>query len=327
MPEQLSTTQLRRAIHAVGVLAEVDDLSDYPEAATRALRCLMPCGHCGYNAIDLDSGQAIVVADPPGTVFHGGPEALAELGHQNPLIVRALAGDRSVLRLSDHITRRELHRTQLYQDVYRRIALEYQLGVQLPPIGHSLGRSGEFVGLSLARERCDFTAEERLLLGLVQPHFAGTLQRLHELALAQAIRSGLAHDDAGWLLLVTADDIVAWASEGADEALGACVGELLHLAGRSVTVRRVPDAYPGLDALHIALRQRPSREALRELGLSKRQAEVWDLASRGLTAQGIADELCLSRRTVEKHLEAIYARLGVRSRVQGILATMPADRA
>ena len=35
---------------------------------------------------------------------------------------------------------------------------------------------------------------------------------------------------------------------------------------------------------------------------------------RGLASAEIADTLCISRRTVEKHLENIYGKLGVDSR-------------
>jgi DNA-binding CsgD family transcriptional regulator len=52
-----------------------------------------------------------------------------------------------------------------------------------------------------------------------------------------------------------------------------------------------------------------------------RQAEVLALALEGLSAQQIADALVLSRRTVEKHFGAIYARLGVNTRAQAIAAT------
>jgi len=48
---------------------------------------------------------------------------------------------------------------------------------------------------------------------------------------------------------------------------------------------------------------------------------VLALATRGLSAQQIADSLVLSRRTVEKHFGAIYAQLGVSNRAQAIAVT------
>ena len=45
--------------------------------------------------------------------------------------------------------------------------------------------------------------------------------------------------------------------------------------------------------------------------LSAREFEVLELASQGLTNEAIADLLCLSVRTVERHLTNVYVKLGV----------------
>jgi DNA-binding CsgD family transcriptional regulator len=306
-------------LSAAGELAELRVFEEFPVRATEVLRELIPCEHCGYNAIDLETGRAVVVANPREVVFEGGPEALVQLGHQNPLITRALAGDHGVQRLSDHITRRQLHRTQLYQDVYRRSSLEYQLGVQLPNVGRNLGRAGQFIGLSLARQTHDFTTTDVGVLDLLRPHFAATLERLHELALTRALLSGLQAGGDRWVVLVDSDDVVAFASGGTEKALDIRIGERLRLDPR-LTVTRVPNAYPELDALHLACTPRPGPRALRRHGLTMRQSEVLALATRGLSAQRIADELVLSRRTVEKHFEAIYATLHVNTRAQAVAA-------
>jgi pimeloyl-ACP methyl ester carboxylesterase/DNA-binding CsgD family transcriptional regulator len=50
--------------------------------------------------------------------------------------------------------------------------------------------------------------------------------------------------------------------------------------------------------------------------LSRREREVAVLASRGETAQAIADHLFMSKRTVETHLVSIYAKLGVGAKTE-----------
>ena len=50
--------------------------------------------------------------------------------------------------------------------------------------------------------------------------------------------------------------------------------------------------------------------------LSRREREVAVLASRGETAQAIADHLFMSKRTVETHLVSIYAKLGVTAKTE-----------
>ncbi len=54
--------------------------------------------------------------------------------------------------------------------------------------------------------------------------------------------------------------------------------------------------------------------ALPAQGLTSRELEVLTLVAQGKSNQGIADELGLSRRTVERHVGDILSRLGVTSR-------------
>lgn len=65
-----------------------------------------------------------------------------------------------------------------------------------------------------------------------------------------------------------------------------------------------------------------------DAGLSPRQAEVIDLVRAGLTDREIASRVGLSHRTVQKHLELAYRRLGVRNRTAAAVATPrpPADK-
>lgn len=55
-------------------------------------------------------------------------------------------------------------------------------------------------------------------------------------------------------------------------------------------------------------------EFSRELGLTTREGEVLSWLSKGKTNRDIAQILGLSPRTVDKHLEQIYSKLGVENR-------------
>jgi DNA-binding CsgD family transcriptional regulator len=334
MTEHLSTRQLRLALSAVGELGALRDVRDYPQAAAVCLRSSIPSDLAGFNVLDLRSRRAIVAADPADCVFDGGPEALARFIHQNPMVHAAANGETGAMRLSDFITRRALHRTELYAHVYARIPQEYQLGISLRAQAMP-GSPSQLMALSLGRTQRDFTDSQLRLLEALGPHFARTFERLSELALMRAIIRGDPAHDSKWLVLVDSKGIVAWASPAAATALGVAPGDLLitngapngaaqlSLDGVPLRVHLVRDAYPGLDALHLTpLTDQLPIAALRSLGLTKRQAEVLQLALRASTAAQIADELSLSRRTVEKHFEAIYSRLGVSNRAQAILATL-----
>ena len=57
-----------------------------------------------------------------------------------------------------------------------------------------------------------------------------------------------------------------------------------------------------------------SKDLSKELGLTTRESEVLSWLSKGKTNRDIAQILGLSPRTVDKHLEQIYAKLGVENR-------------
>ena len=59
---------------------------------------------------------------------------------------------------------------------------------------------------------------------------------------------------------------------------------------------------------------RVPRQAGHAGGLSAREVEVLVLISRGMTKKQIAQELTISPKTVNAHVEHVYAKLGVRSR-------------
>jgi DNA-binding CsgD family transcriptional regulator len=61
-------------------------------------------------------------------------------------------------------------------------------------------------------------------------------------------------------------------------------------------------------------RYAPDPGRVRALGLSPREAEIVALAARGLGDVEIADTLVVGVRTVHKHLENVYRKLGVRTR-------------
>jgi DNA-binding CsgD family transcriptional regulator len=74
----------------------------------------------------------------------------------------------------------------------------------------------------------------------------------------------------------------------------------------------------GFDAILIKRSGQLSAGRLRAAGLTKREAEVLELVALGLTNTLIALELALSERTIAKHLEHIYAKLGVANRTAAV---------
>jgi DNA-binding NarL/FixJ family response regulator len=64
-----------------------------------------------------------------------------------------------------------------------------------------------------------------------------------------------------------------------------------------------------------ALRVKPATTAP-ESPLSRREQQVAQLVARGLTNRQIAEQLFVSERTAENHVQHILAKLGLRNRTQ-----------
>jgi DNA-binding CsgD family transcriptional regulator len=76
---------------------------------------------------------------------------------------------------------------------------------------------------------------------------------------------------------------------------------------------------PAATRARAALRAGPERRRVAATtALSQREREVLALVARGHTAAEVAEQLVLSRRTVEKHLEHAYTKIGARNRAEGI---------
>jgi len=107
---------------------------------------------------------------------------------------------------------------------------------------------------------------------------------------------------------------------------------LKSIRGRDL-VNAVRSVYAGESVLHPAIARKvlnrfaPSadkpQQVLAEV-LTQREIEVLKLATRGLSNQDIADELCLSLRTVQAHLGHIFNKLKVSSRTEAVVHALKA---
>lgn len=97
-------------------------------------------------------------------------------------------------------------------------------------------------------------------------------------------------------------------------------------AGKCIEIRRVGWLAPAELLLRIA----PALPTLEEervrarLPVTRREAEVLIWLSRGKSNRDIAEILGLSPRTINKHLEQVYAKLGVENRASAVAMTLRA---
>ena len=339
MPARLRERDLRALLQLVGDAHDADDLPEFRATVLAGLPRLVDADFISYNEIVPDEGVAIsyVAPDLPEKYF----EIFARYAHQNPLVrLHSETRDGRPYRFSDLITRRELHALELYKEFYGHFGIECQMALVLP------SPPGKTIGVALSRGLPDFSERDRELLNVARPHlvqaYRNAKNRERLLALLEAVRRG-ADEASQSLAVVDPEGRIAFMTSRAQRDLSGLAGRDVrvedplpeHLAGwagsppdavplvldgdRPLTVRRLPGRgdepqvlffHPGPPALTVA--------GLHALGLTPREADVLHGIVLGRSNARIAETLAISPRTVHKHVEHIFAKLGVTSRVEAV---------
>jgi DNA-binding CsgD family transcriptional regulator len=223
---------LLELIHESHALADVDS---FRTGILPPLRRAVPSAVATYNELERGNGRAISLFDPPGSMTLDDPAgALVRLADQNPLIAHYVrTRDGRAYKLSDFITRRELHRLDLYREIFEPLGLEHQMAFALP------SRPSLAIGIALNRESPDFTERDRTVLNLARPHLiqaygtAETYTRTY--AALRALEGGL--DAAGQgVVLLAPDDRIEEMTPSARQMLSS------HLGAAPRRGARLPDA-------------------------------------------------------------------------------------
>jgi DNA-binding CsgD family transcriptional regulator len=341
---RLSGTDLRAVLDFVAGLYAVPDLDAFTRYGNVALARLVPYDVNGFNEINPPARRVRYMVEPAEADFADGQAALARHVHQHPLVAYyRRTKSRPVLKLSDFLSRRQLHDLGLYTDFLTRMRIEHMIVAALP------FRAPLQAGFSLCRSGRDFTERDRQVLELLRPHLAQAYRNAEAAqkaaATARWLEEGLERSARGLVVLgpdgrvrAITDRARRWLTEywgplarggnglpavvrdwmrqhdAGVARLAAPRGPLsVERGGKRLVVRRVSD---GATALLLLEEQRiePDVAALSARGLSRREAEVLAWVARGKTNPQIGLILALSARTVGKHLERVYAKLGVETR-------------
>ncbi|WP_155892301.1 helix-turn-helix transcriptional regulator [Conexibacter woesei] len=334
----LPERELQGLLELLGEVHHAEDLPGFRAALLDVLPRVIPNSCTSYNEIGGDGTPlvALVNPEPPPSIR----ESWGRFGHQNPLVQRYLqTRDPRATRMSDVISPERFRRLDLYREVFVPLGVEHQMAVTLPAPPQLV------IGIVVADER-DFTDPQKRMLDLARPHLiqahanATLRERLHDVL--AAVEAGL--DDGGEALVVTdASGRVAFASTAGRAALRRLEPDaLVDLTARDTPPNTVVETSDGAllvrrlarrggggaGATTVLVFERPARSAsralLEALGLSPREAEVLQQMMRGRTTAEIATALEISPRTIHKHAERIYDKLGVHDRIAAVSAAWSA---
>ena len=319
----------RDAADLTAVVAEVaalDEPEPFPARVIRRIIELTGATTGLYVEYDASGCWAETCLHEGALVAPGDPEAVranavwADFGHQHPVrVYRERTGDWTSTRLvSDFVSRREFERTDLWNELYRASRIWGWIAVSFEPQGE-LHRKFNFL-----RSRDDFSDRDRLVIDVLRPHLVRRLETVR--ATAEAVEALAAIDDASAadardVVLCTARGTIEFASPRSRRLLAQyfdCTnGHIPDIVrrGGTVTVARGDRRLTARTArtgglLVVLLAERDTRVDR----LTPRQRTILEEVAAGATDGEIAASLGISPATVGKHLEQIYARLGVHTR-------------
>jgi len=274
-------------------------------------------------------------------------EILETYSHEHPMTSHIVkCPSYNPHRLSNLISRQSFHSTNLYNYLYRHYRVEEMMSLSL-----SKDSPTEDI-LALCRDT-HFNERERQMYELLRPHLGLALENARALTLVQSELTQLSEavvsmgrglvtlNEEGRVTLITPlafdwlaeyfeqppradalpDPVERWFRaekrklSAKEDSMPPPLSPLLaERGGKTLTVRLISDVN-GDSLLLEETAPRPSAHSIRErFSLTARQAEVLYWVAEGKTNGEIGTILSMSARTVAKHLEHIYQKIGVETR-------------
>lgn len=321
----LSTRDAERLLRFVAEAESIGGDQPFTGDVLVELGRLIEADWVTYTEVDHAGRRVLAYVPRPGDEEDDGTEIddeTWELMPEHPVCRRwRESGRLFALRLSDVITRRELHQNRFYDLALRPLGVEHELKVRLAsPLWHAK------TFIFSRKPGRDFTMRDRLVLEHLTPHLtclwqAARTRRLLAGALGELERAS--ETDATGVVLLGPSGEMEFATVSAHRLLrtyfaapsggrlpSAVVSWLRSGSGRPLHWRRRAQSLAverSGDTLLL-------RETTSEAELTAREQEVLTWVARGKTNAQIAELLWVAPSTVRKHLENVYEKLGVTTR-------------
>ncbi len=356
----LAERDLRAALRTLQSLAEESVSSaSFVDAALGQLTTIVPSELTTLSICELAQGTRRVVGRRGEALSGADRAAFDRHFREHPLVRFHSTHPRGpTRRMSDCIGASAFRGSALHADYYRRIGINYVMALPL------CIDDANVISVVFNRSRSDFTDGERAVLDAVRQPLAAIYRNLIACENAgTGLKSiGELAADGGWhMMRVTLAGQVLDASPAAGRLLGRFFPEyatgsgqarlpatlfawfsrsrswgldrpaidhgqsfsLSHLGAR-LTIHFVPDRDGTGYLLMRSDRLAAGADDLGTLPITDRERDVLALVAAGKTNGEIAAFLAVSARTIQKHLEHIFQKLGVETRTAAAVRALAA---
>jgi DNA-binding CsgD family transcriptional regulator len=161
----LGSADLQAILDLLGAAHETTGAEEFSHVLLGCLAGVVPCDLISYNDIDLVGGATQTLFEPALVPRPQLEEAFTLFLDQHPLVRDyAATRDPRPLRLSDFISQPELHRLDLYHEVFQPLETNHQLAFSLAIDGDHV------IGIGLNRRSADFSDRDVAAMSVLQPH-------------------------------------------------------------------------------------------------------------------------------------------------------------
>jgi hypothetical protein len=129
---RLSRRDLGTALEWLRMTYAVLDLEAFPRQAIAGLFRVVPARFGSYNESEHGAARIRYVVDPGEAQVPNLELSAGQYRHEQPVLAHYLkTGGGSPQKLSDFLTRQQLHRLKIYKETYRSTGVEYQMTFML----------------------------------------------------------------------------------------------------------------------------------------------------------------------------------------------------
>jgi DNA-binding CsgD family transcriptional regulator len=357
---QLSARDLRSAMAALQTLAEQNaDCRSFVVAALEQLTGVVASDLTTLSICDLERGIRRVISRSGEALSDSDRAAFDRHFREHPLVrFHGAHPGGPTQRISDCMGSNDFRHSALHADYYRRIGINYVMALPL-----RIDRSN-VISVVFNRRDADFKDTERGVLDVLRLPLAAIYRNLaacEDAGLGLQCVRDLAVENGWQLIRISITGRILEASvqalsllerffagaDSRDSRLPPLLAEwfaqtrswglerpaisrgqqfTMSRLGAKLIVHFVPDPQDASAGFLLmkSERLRVRAETLAHLALTQREREVVALVAAGKTNAEIAAVLSISARTVQKHLEHIFPKLGVETRTAAALRALAA---
>jgi DNA-binding CsgD family transcriptional regulator len=346
MANRLSHHDFDACSRALQELYAPSSLTEFPKLLLPLLMKVVPSGHVSYNDFNERRGRFIIHHQPERSEAKKLLPQFAANFPTHPLYEHYQQAGLFPKKISDITTLRQFTETPIYQEYYRQVDTRHQM------IFFLHHQRDSRIGLALNRWEKDFSERDRSVLAFLSPHIAQAYKNARTADLMafklETVGEGLDVMRRA-VVLAGADGKIHWQSSLAREWLQEFFPDSTHTSERlphalanwlSQIEKSAQAGRPAFSELQLPtsnncrllvycgktngeyvmalMRERMEIDstAAQQFGLTPREAEILFWISEAKTRPEMGAILNVSWRTVAKHMEHIFTKLGVENRLE-----------